>query len=554
MPRVRTIWPLELYQLTVDMEKQFLSPSTPLLNWLNSPYAVYASLAACAVFYLATLVDGQNWSGDFSQYVHHAKNLAEGKHYLDTHYLLSSIGVFVGPHAYPPVYPLLLTPLIWIAGMDIELLKWVGNCLFIASIWFTLQCFRPRLQLNLLPLLFIIALNPYLWSFRNNVLSDFTFTFFCFLTLYLFLRYFHQDEAKHFGLAQSVPRAVLLGLCCYLCYGTREIGVVAPLSFLTYDIVCRRRISAASFIIWAVFIGLALLQAHLLAGNFVPQHIHENLNALNNLNNKSSQHDAVNISHLKWISLDPDLILNRIVGYRYAIQDYWLKFAGESGGLLIASRVLFNLTCLLAAAGYLRCLLQKITVLEIFPAGYVAVLLLFGAPPTMRYLIPLFPLFLYFAILGIGLLSLRLPAGWYQRLSLAFCLSTLLIFSWQLPNISYERFEKGVYNPQALELYDFVLNNTSKDATLVFRKPRVLALYTGRLSAPYPTHTFKVDDPLNKYFEAIEGDYYIDVDLGDWMHPLIETAPPTERFTLVFRNNYFAVYQYHSPSTQAPGS
>lgn len=532
------------------MEKHALS--APASHWFNSPWLVLASLVACAAFYLGTLIDGQNWSGDFSQYVHHAKNLAEGRHYLDTHYLLSSIGVFVGPHAYPPVYPLLLTPLIWIAGLDIELLKWVGNSLFIASIWFTLQCFKPRLQLNLLPLLFVIALNPYVWSFRNNVLSDFTFTFFCFLTLYLFLRFFQQDEEKHFRLQQVVPRALLIGVCCYLCYGTREIGVVAPLSFLTYDIVCRRRISIASMIIWAVFISLALLQSHLLAGNFVPQHIHDNLNALNSLNAHSNEQDAVNISHLKWISLDPNLILNRIIGYRYAVQDYWVKFAGDSNSWLhISCKLLFNLTTLLAIIGYFRCLLQKITVLEIFPAGYIAVLLLFGAPPTLRYLIPLFPLFVYFAILGIKTLSLRLAPTWDRRLSFAFLLVTIAAFSAQLSNVSYERFEKGVYHPQAKALYDFVIHNTSEDATIVFRKPRVLALYTGRLSAPYPTHTFKVDDPVNKYFEAIEGDYYIDVNLADWMKPLTETSPPTERFTLAYRNAYFAVYQYHSPAAQA---
>lgn len=511
----------------------------PLFSRLESRYVLFASLALIALFYLGTLVDGQNWSGDFSHYIHHAKNLVEGKHYLDTHYLLNSYGVFVGPYAYPPIFPLLLVPFIWLAGADIEVLKLVGNIFFVASLWLAMQCFKPRLRLSLLLVLLITAFNPYIWSFRNNVLSDFPFTFFCFLTLYLSMRYFQQEEKSPFTLTQSISWAALIGVCCYLCFGTREIGVVTPLTFLTYDIVCRRRISVASLVMGGTFVALAILQTKLLSGSFVSQQIHENLNALAN------RSDAVEISHLEWVSLDPELIVQRIFGYRYAIQDFWITFMGQKHGVeAFFNKLSFNLTTLLAVAGYLRCLIRKITVLEIFIAGYIAVLLLFGAPPTLRYLIPLFPLFIYYAFLGIQSLELLIPRKFCSGIALGYFLLTFLAFTWQLPNVPYERLEKGIYNPQTQELFDYVINNTNEDDTFVFRKPRVLAFFTNRLSAAYPNQHHQTRENLEDYFDAIEGDYYIDMELEDWMLPLKDSQPPTPRFEKVFSNTYFAVYRY----------
>lgn len=520
----------------MDNNKSYLSIFT---GRFNSNLLLIVSLFCIGILYLSTLISGQIWSGDFAQYIHHAQNLAEGRHYSDTHYLTNTVGYFVGPYNYPPIYPLLITPICWLKGLDIEAMKWVGNCFFMIAIWLAIKCFQPRMKIHwALPVL-LIAFNPYIWSFRNNVMSDFPFTFFSYLTLLLMLIYFERDKRLLYTPAQVIPRAIIIGVCCYLCFGTREIGVVLPLTFLTYDIIGRRRLSLATIIVWLVFISLSAVQKQLLSVSFVPEQIQANLS------NLAGHESSVEINHLKWVSLDPHLILKRVIGYRYALQDFWILFS-DSGDTLarLFIKTSFNLTTLLALAGYIRCLINKITPLEIFMAGYIAVLLLFGAPPTLRYLIPLFPLFIYYTFLGIQWLSEVFIRGNTRYLASIYFLLTITAFLSQIPNITYEIVKKGVYNPETIEMFNFIKSNSKEGDTLVFRKPRILALYTQRTTASYPNPHLDVPDLLDKYFDAIEGDYYIAMNLGEWMLPLESFEPPSPNFRLVFRNTYFAVFHY----------
>lgn len=513
------------------------NPTTP--GWLNSPYVTAAILLVIGVFYLVTVVNGHYWNGDFAHYLHPAENLAQGKNYLDTQYLLNSFGVFVGPYAYPPVYPLLLTPAIWLAGVDLVVLKWVGNCFFVAAMWLALKCFRPRLGSAILFPILLAAINPYIWGFRNNLLSDFPFLFFCFLSLFLMLEFFNKDESGHLTFPRRLLYAAAIGVSCYLCYGTREIGIVTPLTFIAYDIVCRRKVSLAAVVVVAVFVLLAYVQGQALSGTFVPEHIQDNLNAL------VHQDNATTINHLTWINLDPAQILDRVIGYRHSLQNYWIYYLGDDNpALTIIYKISFNVTMLLAVIGYVLCLFRKITVLEIFCAGYMATLLLFGAPPWLRYLIPIFPIFLYYTFLAIQWLVSLWRKQYAGGIALAWFLATFVLFSAQLNNIPYTPIEKGVYNPQTLEMFDFIRNNTQPDDTMVFARPRVMSLFTGRVSAAYPNQHHQTVEELNAYFEAIEGDYYIDMDLQDWMMPLNDRPAPGPRFRKVFSNTYFAVYRY----------
>src|SRR5262245_21869490 len=81
-------------------------------------------------FYLLTLRQGHGWGDDFSMYIHHAKNLAEGVPYGKTGYiynpyihLYTSDQAQIGPQTYPPVVPLLLTPIYYLWGLNLNAFK-----------------------------------------------------------------------------------------------------------------------------------------------------------------------------------------------------------------------------------------------------------------------------------------------------------------------------------------------------------------------------------------------------------------------------------------------
>ena len=86
------------------------------------------------VINVITVKNGHNWGDDFSQYIIHAKNILEGKHYNDRIMLKM-------PIIYPPGYPLLIAPFIKYGGVNFVLLKLINVFLWYLSLLFIYPVF-----------------------------------------------------------------------------------------------------------------------------------------------------------------------------------------------------------------------------------------------------------------------------------------------------------------------------------------------------------------------------------------------------------------------------
>src|ERR1700722_8012222 len=61
--------------------------------------------------YIANARPGQDWGGDFAQYIIHARNIAQGRPYAESPYIQTFPDAVIHmPRVYPPVFPLLLAP------------------------------------------------------------------------------------------------------------------------------------------------------------------------------------------------------------------------------------------------------------------------------------------------------------------------------------------------------------------------------------------------------------------------------------------------------------
>src|SRR5262249_49815316 len=124
-------------------------------------------------FYLATLRPGQEWGDDFSLYVAHARNLAEGRPYADTGYLYNPDYPSLSPRTSPPVSPLLLVPAYLAFGMTLTALKAWVVLLFLGFLWVFARLLLRRLPLPYaLACLLAVGLNPYLWQLKDRLLSE----------------------------------------------------------------------------------------------------------------------------------------------------------------------------------------------------------------------------------------------------------------------------------------------------------------------------------------------------------------------------------------------
>ena len=143
----------------------------------NLPFIILISVACVLIFCITT--NGHDWGGDFSAYIMQARSLTEGtplKFIEENRYAMRQSTRPIGPEAYPWGFPLLLMPLFSVFGMNLIALKLVGiisYLLFLLLLWFGFRNYHSRLWIFCFVGLF--ALNPYLLTFLDNILSDIPF-------------------------------------------------------------------------------------------------------------------------------------------------------------------------------------------------------------------------------------------------------------------------------------------------------------------------------------------------------------------------------------------
>src|SRR4051812_42341810 len=145
-----------------------------------------AAVALVATVHLATLRPGHEWGDDFSLYVAHARNLAEGRPYADTGYLYNPNFPSLSPRTYPPVFPLLLAPVYAVFGLDLAAMKAFVVLLFTALLGLLAVILRRRLSAPyVVACLLLFGLNPYVWQHKDRLLSEVPFLLFAYLSLFL---------------------------------------------------------------------------------------------------------------------------------------------------------------------------------------------------------------------------------------------------------------------------------------------------------------------------------------------------------------------------------
>ena len=194
-------------------------------NELNLAY-----LASVFLFVLAnifTLQDGHNWGDDASQYLLHAQNLAQGRDY--NHGLLLDAWISA-----PWGFPLLLLPVVKFFGINFVLLK-AGNIfwwfMYVHFLFLIAQKQLGQRQALWLALLLLSCF--FLFSFKQNILSEWPFMAFMMAGVYAFSRY---TEAQAWGRKSAVCLGLALALMT-VAYFIRVVGGVLFVAAIFYQLV-----------------------------------------------------------------------------------------------------------------------------------------------------------------------------------------------------------------------------------------------------------------------------------------------------------------------------
>ncbi|MBI3270758.1 MAG: hypothetical protein HYZ53_17275 [Planctomycetes bacterium] len=420
-----------------------------------APALEAALLVLLALFHLLTLRQGQYWGDDFAQYVLHAQNLAAGRAYAETPWLPNPGYAQLGPRAYPPLYPALLAVVVRARGLDPQALKLPGVLALLLCVFFLNRLAARGLPAwaRLLPGL-LFGLNPFLWDFKDSILSDLPFAALLLGAATL------QGRARVSGRHATALEGALLGAIGFLAFATRSVGALLPAAALFVDWRERGRL-AGGFVaaVLGVCAGLALFLHALL---------------------------PMDRSQVEYFHTSARIVANNVAEYLSALGGFW-----ENGFSDVATAVLFVAATCLAALGFRARWRAGLGLLEVFGAVYLALLLLWpGGEQGTRFLLPVLPGYCLCAVEG-GCLWWH---AWKDRPKRArvvvVCLVSLLAaiaFSYvgRSSRLDGTELRSGIGTAPARELFRFVAEKLPPEAVLVFRKPRALALLTGRRATMY---------------------------------------------------------------------
>lgn len=271
-----------------------------------------------------------------------------------------------------------------------------------------------------------------------------------------------------------------LGFVMYLSYGTRSSGVLLLPSLVVYELIRWRRISACTFISIGVFFFWAVIQ-----GIF----FHNDGYYFNLI-----RHNVEN-------------------SFAFAVRDNFHSFTffWANDGHPKIQIVLFLSSMFLALSGFIMQVRRRVLVTEIFFTVYCASILFWPAGEGIRYFVPMLPLFIFYLLCGVEYWASKpvpaLPA--VLRSVILIGLLGFLVFSYgsRYRSWDYRTIAQGPYQWESRELFQFVRKKTPLDAVFIFRKPRILALFTGRQASAYQRPANQ--EELWKYMRGIDASYLI---------------------------------------------
>lgn len=464
-------------------------------------------ILAIGIFYLSTIRPGHVWGGDFSQYIHHAKNLVEGINYENTGYIYNPSNPYVGPRNYPPIYPLIIAPVYKLYGFNLAAMKVELIVLYLIFLVFYSFILKNELSFrnSLLTIMLLVCI-PYFWYLKDTIQSEIPFLLFTYISIFIIQKAYQSNELPKNKLIYSL----FAGLFIYLSYGTKPLGGILIPCIIIYEIIKYKKLSQFS-IATTILFAIAITIHSIL---FPPDSSYLDQLRVNNLISSIP-------THINWY-IDAGLVIF------------------DNGYSNLINFVLFIIACILAIIGYIVRVKKNISILELFFLAYLGVIILWPASQGIRYLIPIIPIFLIYVVIGLSQLQYIPVKSVRSILYYLFIIAMFGSYLGRYSKINFDAKYGGIDKKEAIQLFEYIKENTKVDDVFIFRKPRVLALYTDREAATY--HYSKNDEDLWNFFESISAKYVIKGFMDDkYFIEFFERNK--KRFVEKHSNNDFTIYQ-----------
>ncbi len=400
--------------------------------------------------------DSHDWGDDFAQYLIQAKNIIEGKPQTSNHLLFDENSGRFAVKAYPVGFPLMLSPAVAISDICIQPLLILESIFLIALAILCFYYFKKHFPAALSFLLVVFfAYHVESLNLKAQILSEIPFTLALF-SIFLLLKS-GRKEFKFWI------------LCATLCAVLASIRIVGFLiipsvgAFLLYNYILRKNSDEyPNFSRLKIFSTIAFLSIALFL--FLNSFLF-NID----LKDFGGFYQDVLVKHPFNLIKNLDIYIQQ-TGFAFRIPVLHFSWWG------------FFCICVILL-GFIRTFLHKNSAAEWFFVFYILLLGLY--PYTsggFRFLFPIFPLLIVYFVEGFK--SIFKLLGESAEKKFVYVPAVLLLLNqlielnnnWQDKNQLYA----GPQSPAAVEMFDYIRNNTDSNDLLVFPRARAIALYTGR--------------------------------------------------------------------------
>jgi hypothetical protein len=508
-------------------------------------------LCAIGLISFSTLTAGHHWGGDFSQYIMQARSIIEGApaEIIEENRIMlqqSSSPPFC-PLAYPWGLPFLLVPFYAAFGADIFVLKLPG---FIFYLLFLCTLFWGFRKYHSAPWLFVLilfcSLNPETMRLLNDIGSDIPFLFFSTICLVFIRRII--VERKY--LLSSTWDPVLLGAFIAMAFFIRTNGLLLlpalgfaqlAMAFQRFEpditqgksrfrntmscLIRYRQDVLYHFKPYLVFFLLVILWRFMLP-----------------------EGGASHFEHLRWIT--PDTLYRNFVIYIKLLSRIFLTI--QQGNLV------FWITVPLSIWGF--CVRYRS---DHFIAVYIVLTfilyIIWPHQPAFRFILPVLPLYISFVLTGLERMGKFSSPQWRVCWNTVCIVSILLIlswFGWQAVRSAYHNLQQdrkitfGPYAQASMEMFSFIEKQTDPESTVIFFKPRVMRMMTGRKSVRIiEVNRLSRADYLCMFVKDGAEPYKMQI-THEELRPLFDQG----KIQLVYENKEFRIYRLTDKDSSSQSS
>lgn len=449
------------------------------------------------------LPNGQDWGGDFAQYLNQAEGLFQGNIEGYSNYVYNAEYYRLAPPTYPQGYPIILATWMLFFGSGISGLVFFQSMLLVL---FGLGIFTlVRRHFSFAAALcaaLISVYNPWLIRFKVELIADLPFA----LEI-LGIALLYPKIAK----GKWLPNLAFIALTV-LCILTKSHGWVVVVALFIGALWSLKNSRALGLKI----VGLAALIgviAFILSVQFAP-------------------HDGAHLNHFSSIAGNQssflDTLLANVIGYFNIYEAFFIK---DLRSWSVLSKIIAAVLAYAAIVGLIwKWTRRKFDFADLLFLGIMGALLLFPITNGFRYLLPAYPFLLLYSFYGFSWIPIR--GKRIQNISIALG-SILVMASYSIGFGKILDLPKIPEGPQAerhqalLELVRSLPENT----LILTEKPRVFVYYTGVKAFSIhpesnPEEAFQQIYQAKKFTQSEE---VVLVDLQSIEHPSIDRITSGER-------------------------